>query len=116
MILVVHWLCQYNFIITVLHKVFQYLLIIHYYAYNLSNYFIKNLIEQINPFQIQIVAGSFSEKFSYRSYVSVGNSAGYVRFTGLPENCMTGHMSFSGKFSWLCIKSLFYQEFTNCAI
>ncbi len=62
----------------------------------------KKLIEQINPFHIQIVAGSFSEKFSYRSYVSVGNSAGYVRFTGLPENCMTGHMSFSGKFSWLC--------------
>ncbi len=34
--------------------------------------------------------------------LSVENSAGYVRFPGLQENCKKGHMSFSGKFSWLC--------------
>ncbi len=31
----------------------------------------------------------------------MGNSAGYVRFPGLPENCMTGHMSFRGNSNWL---------------
>ncbi len=38
----------------------------------------------------------------HMSFSVQGNSAGYVRFPGLPENCMTGHISFSGKFSWLC--------------
>ncbi len=50
--------------------------LIHYYAFNFNNYFYQKCREQINPFHIhnylvfsRIVAGSFSEKFSYTSHV-----------------------------------------------
>ncbi len=102
--------------------------LIHYYAFNFNNYFYQNCIEQIYPFHIhnylvfsRIVAGSFSEKFSYTSHVfqweiqlamsdfqdyqktvwqviclSEGIQIGCIRFPGLPENCMTSHKSFRG--------------------